>query len=171
VNNWMRRNLVPAAALVLALVAVACSGGGTDPVLSAPYRSPSGTATNVLDPNKTITVYASPDCDCCHDYIPYLVDNGYLVNEVSVQDINAPKVEYGVPKAAWSCHTSAIGKYFIEGHVPVEAIAKLLAEKPNIDGIALPGMPSGAPGMNGEKTAPLEIVAIKDGVITPFMTI
>ena len=170
-DNLMRRILVPAAALVLALVAVACSGGGTDPTLPAPYRSPSGTATNVIDPNKTITIYASPDCGCCHDYIPYLVDNGYLVDEVSVQDINAPKLKYGVPEAAWSCHTSVIGKYFIEGHVPVEAIDKLLAGEPNIDGIALPGMPSGSPGMNGEKTEPFEIVAIKDGVIKPFMTI
>ena len=70
-----------------------------------------------------------------------------------------------------SCHRTVIGNYFVEGHVPVEAIAKLLAEKPDIDGITLPGMPVGSPGMPGERTAPLEILAVSGGNASVFMTI
>ncbi len=70
-----------------------------------------------------------------------------------------------------SCHTAVIGDYFVEGHLPVEAVAKLLAEKPAIDGIALPGMPSGSPGMPGPKTAAFKIYALSDGKTSEFMTI
>jgi len=165
------RLLVTASALLLVSLVAACSGGGADPT-AKPYASPSASGpANPSNPKATLTVYAPPTCGCCHLYIPYLRENGYAVDEVSVTDINAPKEKFGVPEEAWSCHTSTVDGYFVEGHVPVEAIAKLLAEKPSIDGIALPGMPAGSPGMNGEKTAPFEIVAVKNGKIEPFMTI
>jgi hypothetical protein len=170
-KSWVERILATVSVVLLASSVAACSGGGVDPT-AKPYVSPSPSSpANPSNPKATLTVYASPTCGCCHLYIPYLRENGYAVNEVSVQDINAPKEKYGVPEEAWSCHTATVDGYFIEGHVPVEAIDKLLTEKPAIDGIALPGMPPGSPGMNGEKTARFEIVAIKDGKIQPFMTI
>jgi hypothetical protein len=70
-----------------------------------------------------------------------------------------------------SCHTTIIGKYFIEGHVPLEAINKLLKEQPSIDGIALPGMPIGTPGMPGKKEEPYVIYQLIDGKFSVFMTI
>ena len=70
-----------------------------------------------------------------------------------------------------SCHTTIIGKYFIEGHVPFEAVEKLLKEQPDIDGIALPGMPIGTPGMPGDKDEPYVIYQLKDGKFSVFMTI
>jgi hypothetical protein len=70
-----------------------------------------------------------------------------------------------------SCHTVVIGDYYIEGHVPIEAILRLLEEKPAVDGIALPGMPQGSPGMDGEKEGPFTIYAIAGGQVTEFMTI
>ena len=70
-----------------------------------------------------------------------------------------------------SCHTTILGKYFIEGHVPLEAINKLLKEQPDIDGIALPGMPIGTPGMPGEKEEPYVIYQLIDGKPSVFMTI
>ena len=70
-----------------------------------------------------------------------------------------------------SCHTSIIGDYYVEGHVPVEAIRKLLDERPSIDGIALPGMPQGSPGMSGEKAEPFVIYAITGGAVEEFVTL
>ncbi len=81
------------------------------------------------------------------------------------------KEELGVPEQVWSCHTSVLGKYVIEGHVPVEAIQKLPDERPAIDGIALPGMPQGSPGMSGEKSEPWVIYSIVDGGIEEFVTL
>ncbi|HWO70301.1 MAG TPA: DUF411 domain-containing protein [Actinomycetota bacterium] len=144
-----------------------------------PDVTPTATGTGATTPTAastpaagpTITVYASPGCGCCHRYIPYLRAHGFAVREVRADDVTAVKVDLGVPEEAWSCHTATVGRYVIEGHVPVEAIERLLAERPAVDGIALPGMPAGAPGMDGEKAAPFEIVAFRDGRVVPFMTV
>lgn len=86
----------------------------------------------------------------------------------SVEDI---KEDLDIPQEVWSCHTSLVGDYYVEGHVPVEAVRKLLDEKPDIDGIALPGMPQGSPGMGGEKSEPWVIYSIADGSVEEFVTI
>ena len=80
----------------------------------------------------------------------------------------AVKARVGMPETAWSCHTAVVGGYAVEGHVPVEAIDTLLAQHPAIDGIALPGMPAGSPGMPGEAVAPLEVLAVSDGATSSF---
>jgi len=85
-----------------------------------------------------------------------------------VDDMTDIKDDLGIPQDMRSCHTSMVEDYFLEGHVPVEAIRKLLEEQPAIDGIALPGMPSGSPGMSGEKTEPFTIYAIVDGKVSEF---
>ncbi len=69
-----------------------------------------------------------------------------------------------------SCHTAVIADYFVEGHVPIEAVEKLLSEKPDVDGIALPGMPQGSLGMSGQKTAAFRIYALSAGTASEFMT-
>jgi hypothetical protein len=69
------------------------------------------------------------------------------------------------------CHTTVINEYFVEGHVPIEAVRKLLEERPLIDGIALPRMPQGSPGMGGEKTQPFVIYSITDGKVEEFVTL
>lgn len=89
--------------------------------------------------------------------------------------MSAIKEKYNIPPEVQSCHTTIISDYvirdyFIEGHVPIEAISKLLEEKPDIDGIALPGMPTGSLGMGGEKTVQFEILAVKNGETSVFMT-
>ena len=85
-------------------------------------------------------------------------------------NVDEMKGRLNIPEEMWSCHTSVIGDYFIEGHVPVAAIQKLLAEQPDVDGIALPGMPSGSPGMTGEQQAPFIIYAVAHGTPFEFMT-
>ena len=119
-----------------------------------------------------ITIYKSLSCGCCDVYSKYLNSKKFDVDEINVGgDISEIKKEYKVPSALESCHTSVINGYFVEGHIPVEAINKLLTEKPDIDGIAMPGMPSGAPGMTGSKYDDFVIYSVKDGNYQEFMRI
>jgi hypothetical protein len=111
-----------------------------------------------------IMVYKSPWCGCCGSYIAHLKENGFDVTVRKVEDMGNVKRMMRVPEAMESCHTAVVGGYIVEGHVPIAAIERLMAEKPDIIGISLPGMPLGSPGMNGEKAAPFQIYAItKDG--------
>jgi hypothetical protein len=116
-------------------------------------------------------MYASPTCGCCREYADYLRDNGHSVEVRLVDDLPDIKDSLGVPTEAESCHTTMIGGYIVEGHVPVEVIDKLLRERPGIDGVALPDMPAGSPGMGGTKEGPFEILSINGGTVTTYMTV
>lgn len=116
-------------------------------------------------------VFKSPTCGCCRGYASALGQDGFQVQATDMNDVNTIKDKYNIPDEMRSCHTTVVGKYFVEGHVPIEAVNKLLQEQPDIDGIALPGMPIGTPGMPGRKEAPFVIYQIKDGVYSEFITI
>lgn len=117
-----------------------------------------------------IVVYKTKTCGCCHVYTRYLDKEKANVKVVDVDDLSVIKNQYDVPSNLESCHTSLVGGYVVEGHIPLEVIEKLLAEKPSIKGIALPGMPSGSPGMPGPKTEKWAIYAIgNDGQVSEFM--
>lgn len=109
-----------------------------------------------------MTVHKSPLCGCCGEYIAILRQLGADVTVIDAQDTASVKRELGVPMSAWSCHTTVVEGYAVEGHVPLEAIERLLDERPEVDGIALPGMPAGSPGMTGVKAAPFEVVTFSD---------
>lgn len=109
------------------------------------------------------TLYKNPQCGCCEDYAKYLDANGYDVKIVPTDDLSRIKRQYSVPNDLEACHTVVIGNYAIEGHVPVEMVDRLLAEKPALKGIALPGMPLGSPGMNGTKLAPFAVYGFGRG--------
>lgn len=118
-----------------------------------------------------IVVFKSISCGCCEIYANYLkkIDD-FDTEVVDLPDISSIKTRYKIPPNLQSCHTSAVGNYFVEGHAPKEAIAKLLKEKPDIAGIALAGMPSGSPGMPGAKMGEFVIYAVgKDGASSVFM--
>ena len=100
---------------------------------------------------RTATIYKSPTCGCCGQYSVYLGKEGYDVVIENVEDMSEVKRSRGVPYELESCHTMEVAEYVVEGHVPQEAIEKLLAEKPDIKGIGMAGMPSGSPGMPGPK--------------------
>lgn len=106
-----------------------------------------------------VTLYKSPTCGCCEDYVKYLRQNGFDVKAIDQGDMSAVKKRYGVARAA-SCHTALIGGYVVEGHVPVEAIRKLLKQKPAIRGISVPGMPQNSPGMGEMKKGTLTVYRI-----------
>lgn len=94
-----------------------------------------------------MTVYKSSTCGCCSKWVEHMQANGFDVKAIDVEDLDKVKKERGVPAAAQSCHTALVNGYVVEGHVPASAVKKMLAEKPAIVGIAVPGMPMGSPGM------------------------
>ena len=119
-----------------------------------------------------LEIYKSMSCGCCGSYSQYMGGKGFDVKVINTESMDAIKSKYKVPSSLQSCHTSVIAGYFVEGHVPAEAIEKLITEKPDIAGIAMAGMPSGSPGMPGSKTGPFVISAVhKDGTISEFMRI
>lgn len=96
-------------------------------------------------------LYKSPTCGCCAGYAAYLRTKGFTVSERDVESLDAVKTMFGVPQRLQACHTMVIDGYVVEGHVPVGDVYKLLAKKPDIRGLSLPGMPSGVPGMPGPR--------------------
>jgi hypothetical protein len=100
----------------------------------------------------TITVYKDPNCGCCKNWIAYLAKHGYTVVANDTPDMTDIKHSLGVPDALTACHTAVVNGYLIEGHVSAEDIDRLLAQKPTIAGIAVPGMPMSSPGMDGPRT-------------------
>ena len=107
-----------------------------------------------------ITVYKDAGCGCCKDWIKHLSKNGFVVNAQDVQKIDDIKRTMFVPESVWSCHTAVVDRYVIEGHVPAKDIKKLLADKPKLQGLAVPGMPVGAPGMEqGDRKDHYDVVA------------
>jgi hypothetical protein len=119
-----------------------------------------------------VTLYKNPECGCCEGYVDYLRHHGFEVTSKPTNNLAEISRKAGVPSDLQGCHTAFIGDYVVDGHVPVEAIKNLLAERPAIKGITLPGMPEGSPGMYGEKTGPFTIYAIgHDGKSSVFMTL
>jgi YVTN family beta-propeller protein len=116
----------------------------------------------------TMEVYKSPGCSCCGGFINELKEQSanVVVHEVTDDELAQVKEQYGIKPELQSCHTTIANGYVIEGHVPFEVIAKLLSENPDIEGIALPGMPSGTPGMPGPKTELYEIKTLSGGEYT-----
>lgn len=108
----------------------------------------------------TATLYKDPSCGCCQGYAEHLRANGYTVVVKPTEDLTAVKKLYGVPERLQGCHSTVIGGYVVEGHVPLGILKRLLAERPKIRGIALPGMPQGSPGMSGIKEAPFKVYEI-----------
>lgn len=166
----MKTGLILLAALLLVIVVSGCSskgnsGSGGTGIDGAVVAGNSG---------MQFKVYKSEGCGCCSGYIKYLqkIEGFDNVEIVDVADVAPTKEQVGVPASLRSCHTVVVGDYFIEGHVPGEAIDKLMSEKPDIKGIAIAGMPSGSPGMPGSKQGDFVVYAVKkDGSTEEFMRV
>ena len=104
-------------------------------------------------------VYKSPSCGCCGAWVDIVRDAGFDVTVTDLDDLDPVKRQAGIPDALQSCHTAVIDGYIVEGHVPVPAIKKLLAERPEMRGIAVPGMPFGSPGMGVDPNARYDVIA------------
>jgi hypothetical protein len=96
---------------------------------------------------KKIIVHKDPSCGCCGGWAKRMRAEGYMVEEIKEPDMKSVKARLGVPAQVASCHTAELDGYVIEGHVPPQAVAQLLKERPKATGVAAPGMPMGSPGM------------------------
>lgn len=117
-------------------------------------RTTSGVLALLLSANAALAVEAgrvwkNPSCGCCKSWISHMTANGFVLDAVEVDQtaLEAVKRQNGVSEGHASCHTARIGDYVVEGHVPASAVKRLLAEKPDAVGLAVPGMPAGSPGM------------------------
>jgi hypothetical protein len=109
-------------------------------------------------------LYKNPQCSCCESYAAYLEQNGFKVEVKPTNDLTEISAKAGVPEDLEGCHTMFVDGYVVDGLVPVDVVKKMLSERPAIAGITLAGMPTGAPGMGGDKTGPFTIYAFtKDG--------
>jgi hypothetical protein len=96
-----------------------------------------------------VEVWKDPECGCCKDWVAHLEANGFAV-KVNDGGNNAVRSRLGIDPKFGSCHTAVVAGYALEGHVPAREIHRLLKEKPAALGLAVPGMPIGSPGMDGE---------------------
>jgi hypothetical protein len=113
-----------------------------------------------VDESKKVALYKDPQCSCCEGYADYLRSNGFEVSIVPTHDLPLLDEKYGIATDLSPCHISLVGGYVVGGHVPIEIVNRLIADKPPITGVTLPGMPLGSPGMNGKKTEAFTIYEI-----------
>lgn len=112
-------------------------------------------------PRPVIEVVKSPSCGCCNGWVAHLRQAGFQVRVTDIEDVTPTARRLGVPDDLRSCHTASVGGYAIEGHVPAPDIIRLLRQRPAAAGIAVPGMPMGAPGMeHGDHRQPYATMLI-----------
>ena len=159
-------------AIAASVAAVACSASnetaasGDSGHAAAPAPFATTHASGVTNPadSSLITVYKSPTCGCCANWVDHMREHGFRVAVTDVADMQPVKRTYKAPEGATSCHTGVIGGYFVEGHVPAEDVRRLLRDRPDIIGIAVPDMPQGSPGMETGTVEKYDVIAIgKDG--------
>lgn len=118
-----------------------------------------------------ITVYKSPTCGCCKEWVDHLRDEGFKVISRDRNNMDPIKSTYGVTRNLQSCHTAVVDGYVVEGHVPADDIKRMLKEKPKIVGLTAPGMPQKSPGMQppGEKPSGYDVLTFdKSGKTTVY---
>lgn len=142
---------------LLALSIAACgSGEAADTEATADVTPVMASAQSELP---SILVYKTATCGCCNGWIDHLREAGFQVEARDVRDLMSVKLDAGVPTQLSSCHTGLIDGYTVEGHVPADQIKKLLADRPELAGIAVPGMPIGSPGMEGPNAKPYQVIS------------
>ena len=152
-------------AMIMCAALAACADAGDEgaPALAL------GTANEDLPP---VLVYKTPTCGCCNGWIAHLEAAGFTVDAQDLRDLMAIKRDAQVPLQMSSCHTAIVDGYVVEGHVPVEQVRRLLEERPEVLGIAVPGMPIGSPGMEGPNPQRYQVLSFSaDGTAEVFAEI
>lgn len=145
--------------------AVLAATAAAVPLLTRPVRA---AAAQPPAAAREATLFKNPNCDCCEGYAAYLRQNGYQVRVVPSHDIALISRQQQVPQDLEGCHITMVDGYTVVGHVPVGPLDRLLAERPDVRGISLPGMPMGSPGMGGPKVEPFTIYTIpRDAAAEP----
>ncbi|BAU47593.1 metal-binding protein [Sulfurifustis variabilis] len=109
-----------------------------------------------------VTVYKSPTCGCCKEWVKHLEANGFEVTTRDVGDVTPQKAKHGVRPELASCHTALVDGYVVEGHVPAADLKRLLRERPAVKGLSVPGMPMGSPGMEGPYKERYDVLTFDD---------
>ncbi len=169
------------AALGTSLLVAACSSGRADDTASradtsarTSFASTTPAIASVASAVTTpIRVFKDPSCGCCTAWVQHMRDNGFnvtTVDEPSQSTMDSIKRAHGVAPSNASCHTAEAGRYVIEGHVPADLVQRLLKENPtNVVGLAVPGMVTGSPGMEGADPEHYTVMAImRDGSTRPY---
>src|SRR5690606_24505238 len=127
-------------------------------LVAAPLALAAASCSKPAAAETVVTVYKSPTCGCCANWVDHLRENGFAVEVVDRPDVAPITRQHSVPDVLASCHTAVVEGYAVEGHVPAEVVRRLLAERPAVKGIAVPGMPIGSPGMEqGSRKDPYEV--------------
>lgn len=161
INNKSAKSGVSRRALLVGLAVVA-GGGALGWSLLGSSQPASANA---------ITVWKSPTCGCCGGWVAYMRRKGYEVVVNEVADPNRIKERFNIPGVLYACHTTRVGDYLVEGHVPEAAVSKLITERPKLKGIALPGMPAGSPGMDGPPSIYRVLGFSETGQISSFAAV
>lgn len=127
--------------------------------LQAPAAPEDQAVSSVPVTGTPIAIYKTPTCGCCTLWVEHLQANGFSPTVSNLNDLTPVKRSNGVPTALQSCHTAVVDGYVIEGHVPAADVRRLLAERPDVAGLAVPGMPIGSPGMEGPNPEPYSVLA------------
>ena len=159
----MKQRLGAGLALVaLALTTFACADAdaANDAAMADAPLPVAGTSMATDDAGlPSVLVYKTPSCGCCNGWVEHLRAAGFQVDTRNVRDLMSIKRDGGVPVAMSSCHTALVDGYVVEGHVPIAQVQRMLAERPDIAGIAVPGMPMGSPGMEGPNAKPYQVLS------------
>jgi hypothetical protein len=171
----MNRSCLTVATL---LTVAACGNQDTGAEAAAPSTAaqPAVAAAAVSSaaqqPLPTMVVYKTEGCGCCNGWVEHLQAAGFEVDARNVRDLMSVKRDAGVPGSNSSCHTALVDGYVVEGHVPADVIKRMLAERPDIAGVAVPGMPTGSPGMEGPGAKPYDVLTFdRQGRNTVYTTV
>ncbi|MEO0518051.1 MAG: DUF411 domain-containing protein [Cyanobacteria bacterium P01_A01_bin.116] len=160
-RQFLKSKVFSAGLLAASLVLVGCTAAQNSRQPTSKNVTATAEAQAVLA--SEITVFRSPTCGCCGKWIDHAEAAGFQVKDEVTEDMSAIKQQYGVPQNLTSCHTTVVGDYVVEGHVPVEDVQRLLVEQPDVAGIAVPGMPIGSPGMeSGDYTEPYTVFSFTE---------
>jgi hypothetical protein len=162
-----RRAALSGAAATGALLLLGCSPAGREQDAPAETVADTTAETSTPDPSRgmAMIVYRDPSCGCCESWAEIARQAGYTVDLRDDQDMPGVKRRLGVPEQLASCHTVEVAGLVVEGHVPLDQVARLLRERPRgIRGIAVPGMPAGSPGMEmpDGRTEPFQVIAFTE---------
>jgi len=148
-------------ALLAVLLLAACRPAADAPApVEAPSEARSASHEVAEGDLPLMTVYKSENCGCCVVWAERMEEAGFTVRQVNVPNMNDVRQRLGVPPQMGSCHTAVVGDYVVEGHTPAEDVKRMLAERPDAVGIAVPGMPIGSPGMEvvGRDPQPYDVM-------------
>ncbi|MGB0560455.1 MAG: DUF411 domain-containing protein [Spirulinaceae cyanobacterium] len=153
-HPYLKTPFLAAGLLAFSLVLTSCAAIPTSQAEPEPLA---------IAPDVELTVFRSPTCGCCGAWIEHMEAAGFRIKDEVTEEMEAIKTKYGIANELESCHTTLADGYIVEGHIPATDVARLLTERPDVAGIAVPGMPIGSPGMeSGDYVEPYQVFSFTE---------